>query len=136
MRERYWVRRGRVTMALAAGPVTYLLLCLATLAAYHAATDGSFGNASQILAAAATTFGGMTIVSLFPVPPLDLGRIIFTLAPPTHGWQQARYQLEDRNFGLIIALALLLLPQLLPGLPSVVGELSAPLIRHLLAIVS
>jgi Zn-dependent protease len=131
MRDRYWTRRTRISLALAAGPIAYLALCVLAVAALRGALSAGLVNGVQIAAGAAETLAGLFIVSLLPVPPLDLGRIILTLAPPTRGWQQARHHLEERNLGLVIALAVLLLPTLLPVLPSVVGELAAPLLSHL-----
>lgn len=131
MRDRYWTRRTRISIALAAGPLSYLVLCVLAVAALRGALSAGLPNGQQIAEGAAETLAGLFVVSMLPVPPLDLGRIILTLAPPTHGWQQARYQLEERNLGMVIVLAVLLLPTLLPVLPSVVGELSGPLLTHL-----
>lgn len=49
-------------------------------------------------------------LSLVPLPPLDGGRLLMALAPRTHGWEQARYQLVERNIGLAALLVLLLIP--------------------------
>lgn len=129
MTPRYWSRRGRVALALAAGPVAYLVLCLLALMGLKLSLNSI--SLAQVWAAAAETLAGVFILSLLPVPPLDGGRILFTLVPPSRGWQQARYQLEERNFGLAIALAVVLLPQLFPGLPSIVGQLVTPLLTGL-----
>ncbi|MHB8450963.1 MAG: zinc metalloprotease [Mycobacteriales bacterium] len=129
MTARYWSRRGRVALALAAGPLTYLALCLLALLGLKLSLSSI--SQAEVWAAAAGTLAGVFVLSLLPVPPLDGGRILFTLVSPTRGWQQARYQLEERNFGLAIALAVVLLPQLFPGLPSIVGQLVTPLVRGL-----
>ena len=68
-------------------------------------------------------------LSLVPLPPLDGGRLLFALAPRTPGWQKAEYQLDERNIGVAVLLALLLIPlggpqALLPVLlDTVVGPL-------------
>jgi membrane-associated protease RseP (regulator of RpoE activity) len=49
------------------------------------------------------------VLYLVPLPPLDGARIMWALAPPTPGWQKARYNLEEQNYGLG-ALVLLSLP--------------------------
>lgn len=142
MTPRYYSRRGRVALALAAGPLTYLLLCELAITGLKLDLRSSLVSgsvfalplnspAAQISLSAAITLAGLCILSLVPVPPLDGGRILFTLAPPSRGWQQARYQLEERNIGLAIALAVVILPLVFPGFPSVVGQLAGPLLNHL-----
>ena len=86
---------------------------------------------SADVSAMAYTFCGLCVVSLIPVPPTDGGRILFTLGPNSPGWGNARYQLQERNFGLAILLGLLMLPILFPGFPSVVGQLAPALYRGL-----
>ena len=51
------------------------------------------------------------------------------------GWQKARYQLEERNLGLVIVLALLLLPVAITGFPSWVGQLAPELVKGVGAII-
>ena len=69
-------------------------------------------------------------LSLVPLPPLDGGRLLFALAPRSAGWQKAEYQLDERNIGIAVVLALLLIPlggpqALLPVLlDTVVGPLA------------
>jgi Zn-dependent protease len=69
-------------------------------------------------------------LSLVPLPPLPGGRLLFALAPRTAGWQKAEYQLDERNIGIAVLLALLLIPlggpqALLPVLlDTVVGPLA------------
>jgi Zn-dependent protease len=50
------------------------------------------------------------LLSLVPIPPLAGGRLLFGLAPRTQGWQKAEYQLDERNIGIAVLLALLLIP--------------------------
>ena len=49
-------------------------------------------------------------LSLVPLPPLDGGRLLFALAPRQHTWQQAEFQLVERNIGMVILLVALLIP--------------------------
>jgi Zn-dependent protease len=44
-------------------------------------------------------------LTLLPIPPLDGARVLWAFAPVTNGWRQARYQLEERNIGLVICVA-------------------------------
>jgi hypothetical protein len=126
-------------------PLVYALLCLAALGGVRATdaavgmsldgtsrlidTTGGFGP--DVLFAMATGFAALCVTALIPCPPTDLGRVIFTLGGQTMGWQKARYQLEERNFGVGIVLGLLLLPVLLSGFPSWVGQLAPQLIKGL-----
>jgi hypothetical protein len=83
----------------------------------------------------AVIFAALCVISLIPLPPTDLGRVIFTLGGTSMGWQKARYQLEERNLGLAIVLALLLLPILFTGFPSWVGQLAPQLVHGLGSVV-
>jgi hypothetical protein len=89
-------------------------------------TSGGF--ADDLLFAVAVSFAALCVVALIPIPPTDLGRVIFTLGGQSMGWQKARYQLEERNFGVGIVLALILLPVLFQGFPSWVGQLAPQLV--------
>jgi membrane-associated protease RseP (regulator of RpoE activity) len=51
----------------------------------------------------------MAVLSLVPLPPLEGGRIMFLLAPPTLGWQKAQYYLVERNIGIGVLLVGLIL---------------------------
>lgn len=149
MNDRWRRRRFHVAAAVLAGPLAYLLLCLAALAGLRGVVRGAttqygertvdvvsslpFGG--EVLLWMAITFGSLFILSLVPVPPLDGGRLLFTLGPTSPGWGQARHSLEERNWGLAIVLALLLLPVLFAGFPSVTGQLVGPLLRGLSSIV-
>ena len=81
------------------------------------------------LFATAVGFAALCVVALIPCPPTDLGRVIFTLGGRTEGWQKARYQLEERNWGVGIVLALILVPVLFAGFPSWVGQLAPQLVH-------
>jgi Zn-dependent protease len=138
-------RRLHVTAAILAGPLAYLLLTTGALALFRLAAETvtiDYGNRSVDLTGANTflaklllwtaiTFGSMFILSLVPIPPLDGGRILFLYTPRTGGWEKARYRLTETDVGVAIILALLLLPVLFPGFPSVTGQLIGPLLRGL-----
>ncbi|MDQ1632571.1 MAG: hypothetical protein QOG60_2291 [Frankiaceae bacterium] len=146
MNDRWRARRFHVVTAVMARPLVYALLCLASIIGVRAAgvgvgtslsgtqpvieTSGSF--AVDLLFAMATGFAALCVTSLIPCPPTDLGRVIFTLGGQSMSWQKARYQLEERNFGVGIVLGLLLLPVLLSGFPSWVGQLAPELLKGFL----
>jgi membrane-associated protease RseP (regulator of RpoE activity) len=71
------------------------------------------------------------LLSLVPIPPMDGGRLLFGLAPRTPGWQKAEYQLDERNIGIAVLLALLLIPLGGPQalLPTILDTLAGPLVR-------
>ena len=71
------------------------------------------------------------LLSLVPIPPLDGGRLLFGLAPRTPGWQKAEYQLDERNLGIAVLLALLLIPLGGPQalLPTLLDTVAGPLVR-------
>lgn len=65
------------------------------------------------------------VLALVPLPPLPGAQLLFALAPRTRGWQQAEYQLDERNIGTVVVLLLMVLPlagrqPLLPYLLDVV----------------
>jgi membrane-associated protease RseP (regulator of RpoE activity) len=71
------------------------------------------------------------LLSLVPLPPLPGGRLLFGLAPRTPGWQKAEYQLVERNIGIAVLLALLLIPLGGPQalLPTLLDTIAGPLVR-------
>jgi Zn-dependent protease len=141
----HWRRlRYKISAAVLAGPLAYAILAALSLLALRGLKAISVSGGDRVgdfasnlpfgallVAAMAYTFCGLCIVSLIPIPPTDGGRILFTLGPNSPGWGNARYQLQERNFGLAILLALLMLPILFPGFPSVVGQLAPALYRGL-----
>jgi hypothetical protein len=149
MNDRWRRRRFHVTAAILARPLTYALLSLAALGGVRSLTDRASvdvasrtidltsgpGFGSRLLFAMAFGFAALCVVALIPCPPTDLGRVIFTLGGQSTGWQNARYQLEERNWGVGILLGLLLLPILLPGFPSWVGQLAPQLLKGLASVV-
>jgi hypothetical protein len=142
-------RRFHVAAAVLAGPVAYLLLALGSLALFQVVGDPArifLGDrvtevtvpdsfAAEFTLWLAITFGSMFIVSLIPVPPTDAGRLVFLLGGTSSGWRSAYSRLTDGNIGLVILLALLLLPVLFAGFPSVVGQLIGPLLRGLASLI-
>ena len=157
LNDRWRARRFHVCAAVLARPVSYAVLSLAAVTGAKAINasiyDVGVDRIPKAVAASPTAralnesftgdfllmmalvFAGLCVVSLIPLPPTDLGRVIFTLGGTSMGWQKARFQLEERNLGLGIVLALLLLPILFTGFPSWVGQLSPQLVHGLGAIV-
>lgn len=141
--------RGRQAAVLLAGPVALLLAGSLLLAGYLAAGGARFGLAvaplssylrggvvpasagHTLLLLAGMELLAMGVLALVPLPPLDGGRLLFLLGPRSLGWQRAQYQLDERNIGLAIVLALLLLP-LAGGVPLllfIVDTVLDPLLR-------
>ena len=152
LNDRWRARRFHVCAAVLARPLVYAALSLGALAgakAINVATysvgvdripEGVAGTAShsfpaELLLQMAVVFAALCVISLIPLPPTDLGRVIFTLGGTSISWQKARYQLEERNLGLAIVLALLLLPILFTGFPSWVGQLAPQLVHGLANII-
>lgn len=150
LNDRWRARRLHVAASVLARPLAYAALALAALAgakgvsafAYAVVQDripeaaavtatGHEVFAAQLLLMMAEVFASLCVISLIPVPPTDLGRVIFTLGGNSIGWQKWRYQLEERNIGLVIVLAVLLLPIAFTGFPSVVGQLAPELVGGL-----
>jgi hypothetical protein len=46
----------------------------------------------------------MGVLAIMPLPPLDGGKLLFTLAPRSPGWQKARFRLDEENWGLLLLL--------------------------------
>lgn len=119
-------RRGARAAALLVGPLVLVLLGLALLAGYRL-TGGpglsgalvtalqrglpvelDLGQRALVLIGLSQLFLGA--LSLLPLPPLNGGQLLFGLAPQTPGWRQAEHQLVERNIGVAVLLALLLIP--------------------------
>jgi Zn-dependent protease len=121
-------RRGALVAVLLSGAVANLVVGVAVLVGFRLAGgrvtgttvlllqrgvgEGLFGG--ELLLRVLLMFGLMHVfvgaLSLVPLPPLDGGRLLFALAPRTPGWQKAEYQLDERNIGIAVLLALLLIP--------------------------
>ncbi len=138
-------RRFHISAALLAGPLAYLVLAFAMLAVFVLIggegffisggpvpeLGGTDGFVEEFVVWMAMTFGAMFILSLLPVPPTDGGRILFLLAPQSPGWRKAELNLTERNWGLGILLAVIVLPVIFRSLPSVVDQLMPPLVTGL-----
>jgi hypothetical protein len=118
--------RGRRLAMLLAGPAAALLVGALGIVGYLAAggprflldfvrmadlLQGLTGPAAQVFLLA---FGiealAVGVLSLVPLPPLTGWRVLMLYAGRSNGWQRARYYLEERNFGVIALLVLLLIP--------------------------
>ena len=141
-------RRGALVAVLLSGPVANLVVGLGALIALGAVSSAG-GLAAVIgpsrllqtgiggdLALRALLLFGLAnlmtgLLSLVPIPPLPGGRLLFGLAPRSPGWQKAEYQLVDRNIGIAVLLALLLIPLGGPQalLPTILDTLAGPLVR-------
>jgi Zn-dependent protease len=137
--------RGALIRVLLSGALVNLAVGLGALAVvgvvYGALRAGSVSQLLQYgadldLAPRALVLFGLAnlmtgLLSLVPIPPLDGGRLLFGLAPRTPGWQKAEYQLDERNIGIAVLLALLLIPLGGPQalLPTLLDTLAGPLVR-------
>lgn len=115
--------RGRYFATIAAGPLATLVLGLLFLVLFRLvggerAVYGPTGAHVEalrfalpvryVLMVAGVTCLRLTVLELIPLPPLDGARFLWALAPQTAGWQKARYNLEEQNWGLGILIVLTL----------------------------
>jgi Zn-dependent protease len=96
----------------------------------HGGQIHGFGDVLLLLGASQLYLGALALV---PLPPLDGGRLLFGLAPRTHGWVRAEHELVERNIGVAVLLALLIIPLggPVPLLPNLLDALLHPLLRVL-----
>ncbi|MCW2678668.1 MAG: putative Zn-dependent rane protease [Frankiales bacterium] len=138
-------RRGALVQVLLVGAVVNIAVGLGALVALGAVSGvagvvgpsrllqsgigGDLGARALLLFGLANLMTGL--LSLVPIPPLDGGRLLFGLAPRTPGWQKAEYQLDERNIGIAVLLALLLIPLGGPQalLPTILDTIAGPLVR-------
>lgn len=116
--QRIGSRRTRYITALLVGPLAVVLLGLAGIAAYTAlagslatAANGEGGGTAPnaglvILGVASAMCVSVGVLHLIPLPPLDMARVMWVLAPTSSGWQKARYNLEEQNWGLGVLVVL------------------------------
>lgn len=126
------VFRGRApwrpVLVLATGPLASGLLAVGLLAASRAAgapepsllvpqlSDLLHGRTLAvdgvplILLEAGAAALAVALLALLPLPPLDAGRALFSVAPRNQGWQRARHWLIEQNIGLVAVLVLLIIP--------------------------
>lgn len=139
-------RRGAMVAVLLSGAVADIVLGLLALLALRLVVGpvgglGSYavllqqGVGADDLLAQVLLLLGLSLLffgalALVPLPPLPGGRLLFGLAPQTAGWQKAEHQLVERNIGVAVLLALLLIPLggPLPLLPTLLDTVLAPLV--------
>jgi len=140
-------RKGALVAVLATGPLLNIALGLGLLVAFRLAsgTDGAlpgrgyvailqFGVGGPLLLRALLLLGlsllFFGVLALVPLPPLPGGYLLFGLGPRSQGWQKAEYQLVERNIGIAVLLALLLIPLGGPQalLPNLLDILVGPLV--------
>jgi Zn-dependent protease len=148
--ELYRSRDRRVLLAVSlGGPALNLLLgagllvawrvwegparCFGSGAAYelqHGYPELTGGGVLLLAGASQLYLGALALV---PLPPLEGGRLLFGLAPRTQGWLRAEYQLVERNIGIAVLLALLIIPLggPVPLLPSVLDTILSPVLNGL-----
>ena len=118
--------RGRLALALLAGPVAVGVAGLLALVAFvgvggSAAVLAGAGPGDAVggvaLPAAQAFFAamclqilGMAVLALVPLPPLPGWRLLELLSTGSLGWQRARHYLVDNNLGVLALLVLLILP--------------------------
>jgi hypothetical protein len=137
--------RGRLAVALLAGPVAVALVGAVGLLGYVAVGGSRFildgvGLTSvlgrvDLPAAEAFTISfaletlSMAVLALVPLPPLPGWRLLELASTGSVGWQRARHYLVDNNLGVLALLVLLILPlgsnrpPLMIILDTVVGSL-------------
>ncbi|HSV65822.1 MAG TPA: hypothetical protein VLJ59_07945 [Mycobacteriales bacterium] len=118
--------RGNRLAVLLAGPVAVLLLGGVAVGGYLAVGGPRFllglegpatiihvlplPAAQSFLLALGVEALGVAVLSLVPLPPLTGWQILMLFAGRELGWQRARHYLEERNFGVLALLVLLILP--------------------------
>jgi hypothetical protein len=118
--------RGRLAVALLAGPVAVALLGALALVGYLLAggnrlilagigitnaLDGFDGPAAQVFfVSLALELMAMAVLALVPLPPLPGWRLLELASTGSLGWQRARHYLVDNNLGVLALLVLLIFP--------------------------
>jgi len=150
---RWRARRGRRIGLALSGSLANLVVGCAGFIGYRAMAGGQLASlaanvelkaqlqgslvavttAEQFLLALALANLATGVLALVPIPPLEGSDVLFTLAPPNHGWQRARYYLAEQNWGVALVGLLLLLPIAgnEPPLLSLLGSLLRPLLAAL-----
>ena len=140
-------RRGALVTVLLTGPVLNIALGLGLLVGFRVAsgTSGALPGRGYVtllqfgvggpLSLRALLLIGLSLLffgalSLVPLPPLPGGFLLFGLGPRSPGWQKAEYQLVERNIGVAVLLALLLIPLGGPQalLPTLLDTAVGPLV--------
>ena len=118
--------RGRLALALLAGPVAVALLGALAIGGFvlvggpaealpGAGPGDLFGNvdgpAGQLFfLGLGLELLGMAVLSLVPLPPLPGWRLLELASTGSVGWQRAREYLVEKNLGVLFLLVLLILP--------------------------
>jgi hypothetical protein len=118
--------RGRLALALLAGPVANAVLGVLALVGFvlvggsrsvlpGRAPGDLLGNvdgpAGQLFfLALALELLGIAVLSLVPLPPLPGWRLLELASTGSVGWQRAREYLVEKNLGVLFLLVLLILP--------------------------
>jgi hypothetical protein len=118
--------RGRLAIALLAGPVAVAMVGAVALLGYVVAggyrpglagagvTDVLGGVHLPAGQAFLVSFGlealSMAVLALVPLPPLPGWRLLELASTGSLGWQRARHYLVDNNLGVLALLVLLILP--------------------------
>lgn len=145
-------RSGRLTdlWVLLAALVAHGALAAAGLAAYAAAgghvSDFGFGDLSSVLHGSGTSgkftedvaagFAAMNIgcglLALWPIPPLELGVLLWSRLPRAAGARRLAYHLLEEAWGVAVALLFLLLPLAgqQPLLLELINDASRAIFKH------
>jgi hypothetical protein len=137
--------RGRLAVALLAGPLAVAVVGVAALLGYVGVggfrpvlanlgiTDVLSGvplpAAQAFLLSLGLEMLSMAVLALVPLPPLPGWRLLELASTGSLGWQRARHYLVDNNLGVLALLVLLIFPlggshpPLLLILDTVVGSL-------------
>jgi hypothetical protein len=118
--------RGRLAVALLAGPAAVAVVGAIALAGYVAAGGSRLQLAgaglSDVLGGVSLPAGqkflvsvglealSMAVLALVPLPPLPGWRLLELASTGSLGWQRARHYLVDNNLGVLALLILLILP--------------------------
>ena len=144
------VTRGpRMLAPLAVAVVVHGVLAVAGFAAYRAlsgpAVLGTFVDASDVLhgslalgSASAQVAAGFAVenlacglLALVPIPPLELGVVLWSRLPRTAGARRFAYRLLEEAWGVLVVLVGLLLPLggQPPALLALIDIVARPLLR-------
>ena len=143
-------QRGAMIRVLLSGAIANLVVGVAALVVFGVIASSGLGQLVELVGPSRVLQEGFPVpiaeralllfglanlmtglLSLVPLPPMDGGRLLFGLAPRSVGWQKAEYQLVERNIGIAVLLALLLIP--LAGqralLSFLLDAIGGPLVR-------
>jgi Zn-dependent protease len=120
----------------AAGPISNILVATVTVVALALTTNApslqALMRSNPYVGAIIGLNVGLAIFNLIPLPPLDGFGFIFGLAP-----RPVKYILAPVwQFGPIVLIALLFLPQFLPGVPPVLNQVLVAGSSYLVGVLS